>query len=205
MTTTDRRVLVTVLAAQALRGLGYGLAAVQLGAVLRDQGLDAPAVGLVLAAIVAGSAAASLALGRWARPRPQLWVAVWGPDRRRPTDRRRRPALAAGPGRAFGGAVDRGGRVRAVHHPGAGHAGQRRHPPAAAGAWLWRLQRGGDPGRCRRRPARHPAGRPAAGRRDPGAGRGGRSATGHPAPPKHRGTRHRTDQPTAGAGVLPRA
>ncbi len=65
MTTTRRRVLATVLAAQALRGLGYGLAAVQLGAVLRGQGLDAPAVGLVLAAIVAGSAAASLALGRW--------------------------------------------------------------------------------------------------------------------------------------------
>ncbi len=65
MTTTRRGVLPTVLAAQALRGLGYGLAAVQLGAVLRGQGLDAPAVGLVLAAIVAGSAAASLALGRW--------------------------------------------------------------------------------------------------------------------------------------------
>jgi MFS family permease len=66
MTTSGRGVLVTVLAAQALRGLGYGLAAVQLGAVLRGQGLDAPAVGLVFAAIVAGSAAASLALGRWA-------------------------------------------------------------------------------------------------------------------------------------------
>ena len=65
MTTTGRGVLATVLVAQALRGLGYGLAAVQLGAVLRGQGLDAPAVGLVLAAIVAGSAAASLALGRW--------------------------------------------------------------------------------------------------------------------------------------------
>src|SRR5215218_6333426 len=65
MTTAGRGVLATVLAAQALRGLGYGLAAVQLGVVLRGQGLDAPAVGLVLAAIVAGSAAASLALGRW--------------------------------------------------------------------------------------------------------------------------------------------
>jgi len=65
MTFSGRGVLATVLAAQALRGLGYGLAAVQLGAVLRGQGLDAPAVGLVLAAIVAGSAAASLALGRW--------------------------------------------------------------------------------------------------------------------------------------------
>jgi len=65
MTSSGRGVLVTVLAAQALRGLGYGLAAVQLGAVLRGQGLDAPDVGLVLAAIVAGSVAASLALGRW--------------------------------------------------------------------------------------------------------------------------------------------
>jgi predicted MFS family arabinose efflux permease len=65
MTTTGRGVLATLLASQALRGLGYGLAAVQLGAVLRGQGLDAPGVGLVLAAIVAGSAAASLALGRW--------------------------------------------------------------------------------------------------------------------------------------------
>jgi MFS family permease len=65
MITAGRGLLVTVLASQALRGLGYGLAAVQLGAVLRGRGLDAPAVGLVLAAIVAGSAAASLALGRW--------------------------------------------------------------------------------------------------------------------------------------------
>jgi MFS family permease len=65
MTIPGRGVLATVLACQALRGLGYGLAAVQLGAVLRGQGLDAPAVGLVLAAIVAGSAAVSLALGRW--------------------------------------------------------------------------------------------------------------------------------------------
>ena len=65
MTTSRRGVLTTVLASQALRGLGYGLAAVQLGAVLGGQGLDGLAVGLVLAAIVAGSAAASLALGRW--------------------------------------------------------------------------------------------------------------------------------------------
>jgi predicted MFS family arabinose efflux permease len=60
-----RRVLGVVLASQGLRGVGYGLAAVQLGAILRGRGLDARAVGLVLAAIVAGSAAASLALGRW--------------------------------------------------------------------------------------------------------------------------------------------
>ena len=61
----DRGVVATVLASQALRGVGYGLAAVQLGAVLRDQGLDSAGVGLVLAAIVAGSATASLALGGW--------------------------------------------------------------------------------------------------------------------------------------------
>jgi MFS family permease len=65
MTTSGRGVLATVLASQALRGLAYGLAAVQLGAVLRGQGLAAPTMGLVLAAIVAGNAAASLALGRW--------------------------------------------------------------------------------------------------------------------------------------------
>ena len=60
-----RRVLAVVLAAQGLRGVGYGVAAVQLGAILRGQGLDARGVGLVLAAIVAGSAAASLAIGRY--------------------------------------------------------------------------------------------------------------------------------------------
>jgi predicted MFS family arabinose efflux permease len=57
--------LATVLVSQGLRGVGYGLAAVQLGAVLRGQGLDAQGIGVVLAAIVAGSALASLALGRW--------------------------------------------------------------------------------------------------------------------------------------------
>jgi MFS family permease len=64
--TPSRRALVnTVLASQALRGVGYGLLAVQLGAVLRGRGLDPSEVGLLLAAIVAGSALASLALGRW--------------------------------------------------------------------------------------------------------------------------------------------
>jgi hypothetical protein len=54
-----------VLASQALRGVGYGLAAVQLGAALRGQGLDARGVGVMLGTIVAGSAVASLSLGRW--------------------------------------------------------------------------------------------------------------------------------------------
>jgi MFS family permease len=60
-----RRVLGVVLASQALRGIGYGVAAVQLGAILRGRGLDAQEVGVVLAAVVAGSASASLALGRF--------------------------------------------------------------------------------------------------------------------------------------------
>lgn len=60
-----RRVLGVVLASQALRGVGYGVAAVQLGAILRGRGLDAQEVGLVLAAVVAGSASASLGLGRF--------------------------------------------------------------------------------------------------------------------------------------------
>jgi len=64
-TTPRRALMTTVLASQALRGVGYGLLAVQLGAVLRGRGLDPTEVGLVLAAIVAGSALASLALGRW--------------------------------------------------------------------------------------------------------------------------------------------
>jgi MFS family permease len=70
MTTTARAgdgrgVVAVVLVSQGLRGVGYGLAAVQLGSILRGQGLNASGVGLVLAAIVAGSAIASLALGRW--------------------------------------------------------------------------------------------------------------------------------------------
>jgi len=63
--TSGRGALAVVLTSQALRGVGYGLAAVQIGAVLRGEGLDSQGVGMVLAAIVAGSALASLALGRW--------------------------------------------------------------------------------------------------------------------------------------------
>jgi hypothetical protein len=77
--TGGRGVLATVLASQALRGLGYGLAAVQLGAVLRSQGLTSRGVGLVLAAIVAGSAVTSLALGwgdRLGRARAYLLLYV---------------------------------------------------------------------------------------------------------------------------------
>lgn len=55
----------TILLCQALRGLGYGFVAVQLGAVLRDRGFSSTEVGLVLAAIVAGSVTATLLLARW--------------------------------------------------------------------------------------------------------------------------------------------
>jgi MFS family permease len=54
-----------IFAAQALRGLAYGLAAVQLATLLRAEGLQAAGVGLVLAAVMAGGALASIALARW--------------------------------------------------------------------------------------------------------------------------------------------
>ncbi|SEH03730.1 Transmembrane secretion effector [Nonomuraea solani] len=44
-----------LLTSQALRGLGYGIAAVQLGAILRLDGLTLAGVGLMLAAILAGT------------------------------------------------------------------------------------------------------------------------------------------------------
>jgi MFS family permease len=118
-----RRVLAVVLAAQGLRGLGYGLAAVQLGAILRGQGLDASAVGLVLTAIVAGTAAISLALGRVG---DRL-------GRRRAYGLLYAALVVAGVVLALGGPAwllalvalsgtlsRRGGGVRAVHHPGTG-------------------------------------------------------------------------------------
>ncbi|WP_066942510.1 MFS transporter [Microtetraspora fusca] len=59
------RAVRVVLASQALRAVGYGVTAVQLGAILRAGGLAPVEVGLVLAAIVAGSVTASLTLARW--------------------------------------------------------------------------------------------------------------------------------------------
>ncbi len=53
-----------VLAPQALRAMGYGVTAVQLGAILRNGGLAPAHVGLMLATIVAGSATTSLTLAR---------------------------------------------------------------------------------------------------------------------------------------------
>ncbi|MFI7133675.1 MFS transporter [Nonomuraea sp. NPDC050153] len=54
-----------IFAAQALRGLAYGLAAVQFATLLRAEGLQGAGVGLVLAAVMAGGALASIALARW--------------------------------------------------------------------------------------------------------------------------------------------
>jgi predicted MFS family arabinose efflux permease len=58
--TTDVRWILT---AQAGRAFGYGLAAVLLGATLAASGLTPPQVGLVLAAVVAGTVGASLLVG----------------------------------------------------------------------------------------------------------------------------------------------
>jgi predicted MFS family arabinose efflux permease len=52
-----------ILAAQAGRAFGYGLAAVLLGATLAATGLSPTRVGMVLTAVVAGTVVASLAVG----------------------------------------------------------------------------------------------------------------------------------------------
>ena len=53
-----------ILAAQAARALAYGLGSVLIGVTLAQNGLSATQVGLVLAALLAGSALASLAIAR---------------------------------------------------------------------------------------------------------------------------------------------
>jgi predicted MFS family arabinose efflux permease len=67
-----------VFAAQALRAVAYGFGAVLLGATLDARGFDAVEAGIVLAAVVAGTVAASLAVGRWGdwwgRRRCYLWL-----------------------------------------------------------------------------------------------------------------------------------
>ncbi|MEV6041112.1 hypothetical protein AB0L65_59130 [Nonomuraea sp. NPDC052116] len=75
-----RNVVGILLAAQALRGLGYGVAAVQLGVILRADGLSPAEVGLMLAAILAGTFAASLVLARWGDRvgRRRAYAALYG-------------------------------------------------------------------------------------------------------------------------------
>ena len=53
-----------VVAAQALRAFGYGFTSVLLGRLLADRGASPRTVGLLLAALVAGSAISSLVIGR---------------------------------------------------------------------------------------------------------------------------------------------
>ncbi len=69
-----------ILAAQAGRAFGYGLAAVLLGATLAATGLSAAQVGLVLAAVVAGTVGASLAVGVLADRlgRRRTYLALYG-------------------------------------------------------------------------------------------------------------------------------
>ena len=54
-----------ILAAQALRAFAYGFGAVLLGTTLDRRGLSSTEVGVVLAAVVAGTVLASLAVARW--------------------------------------------------------------------------------------------------------------------------------------------
>ena len=54
-----------VVAAQALRAAGYGFTSVLLGRLLADRGATSGQVGVLLAALVAGSAISSLVVGRY--------------------------------------------------------------------------------------------------------------------------------------------
>jgi MFS family permease len=54
-----------ILWAQALRAFAYGFGAVLLGSTLDQRGFSSGEVGLVLAAVVAGTVVSSLAVGRW--------------------------------------------------------------------------------------------------------------------------------------------
>jgi MFS family permease len=54
-----------ILWAQALRAFAYGFGAVLLGSTLEHSGFSSGEVGLVLAAVVAGTVVSSLAVGRW--------------------------------------------------------------------------------------------------------------------------------------------
>lgn len=53
-----------MLASQAGRAFGYGLGSVLLASTLAERGLTASAVGVVLAALVAGTVIAQLAVAR---------------------------------------------------------------------------------------------------------------------------------------------
>src|SRR5205823_167929 len=69
-----------ILWAQAVRAFAYGLGAVLLGTTLDHRGLSSVEVGIVLAAVVAGTVVASVAVARWGdrfgRRRFYLWLYV---------------------------------------------------------------------------------------------------------------------------------
>src|SRR5262250_3355473 len=60
--TTDARLLV---AGQGIRAAGYGFTAVLLGALLAARGFSSVQAGVVLTALIAGTALASLVVGRY--------------------------------------------------------------------------------------------------------------------------------------------
>jgi MFS family permease len=67
-----------IIAAQGLRAFGYGFTAVFLGRMLAAHSVSPTKVGLLLAAVIAGSALSSLVFGRysdrWGRRRSYLWL-----------------------------------------------------------------------------------------------------------------------------------
>src|SRR5207302_4518921 len=69
-----------ILAAQAVRAFAYGLGAVLLGTTLEQRGLSSVGVGIVLAAVVAGTVTASVTVARWGdrfgRRRFYAWLYV---------------------------------------------------------------------------------------------------------------------------------
>ncbi len=69
-----------ILAAQALRALAYGFGAVLLGVTLAARGWSSAEVGLLLAAIVAGTALASVVVGALGDRigRRRLYAALFG-------------------------------------------------------------------------------------------------------------------------------
>ena len=68
-----------VIAAQALRGIAYGMGSVLLGTTLDTLRFSATEAGLVLGAVVAGTVVASIAIGRWADSwgRRRCYVALY--------------------------------------------------------------------------------------------------------------------------------
>jgi predicted MFS family arabinose efflux permease len=62
-----------IVAAQAARALAYGLGSILIGVALARSSLTTAEVGLVLAALLAGSALASIAIARWADQLGRRW------------------------------------------------------------------------------------------------------------------------------------